>query len=104
MLISDASKKKNSVSSLSALSSDSSWGPLDSFYQTQPVSPSDGSIKLSPISIKYAVIIGGFIILKSLTDAHRDVVGVKLVDVARAAFLWDWERKSGMGWICAQSS
>jgi hypothetical protein len=35
----------------------------------------------------------------SSTDAHQDVVGVNLVDVAGAAFLWDWESKSGMGWI-----
>ena len=35
----------------------------------------------------------------SLTDAHQDVVGVNLVDVAGAAFLWDWESKSGVGWI-----
>ena len=35
----------------------------------------------------------------SLTDAHWDVIGVNLVDVAGAAFLWDWESESGVGWI-----
>ena len=35
----------------------------------------------------------------SLTDARWDVVGVNLVDVAGAAFLWDWESESGVGWI-----
>ena len=35
----------------------------------------------------------------SSTDAHQDVVGVNLVDVGGAVFLWDWESESSMGWI-----
>ena len=89
----------SSVSSLSASSSDSSMGSVDRFLWTRPISPSDGSIKLSPSRSTALPSLVASLSSTFSTDARRDVVGVDLVDVAGAAFLWDWESESSLGWI-----
>ena len=90
----------SSVSSLSALSSDSSMGSVGWFLWTWPVLPSDGSIKLlSSSQSSMLPLLVAWSSSMSLTDACQDVVGVNLVDVGGAAFLWDWESESSVGWI-----
>jgi hypothetical protein len=90
----------SSVSSLSASSSDSSMGSVGRFLRTRPVSLSDGSIKLSSSSRSSMLpLLVASSSSMSSTDARRDVDGVNLVDVAGAAFLWEWESESGVCWI-----